>query len=83
VCLKIAPSIFCVDNDSDEAPGSNLSCLCSLFNLLQICTKNNNSGSLDEIDALLGCGIIMFEKVESAVRLVYMTYQIHCPHIAY
>ncbi|KAL1918024.1 uncharacterized protein VTP21DRAFT_3290 [Calcarisporiella thermophila] len=39
-------------------------CLCSMFKLLQACEKALNAGSLDEIDALLGCGILMYKKFE-------------------
>jgi Fanconi anemia group D2 protein len=41
--------------------------ICSLFNLLQCCVKNANNGSLEEIDALLGCGICMFEQDKLSV----------------
>jgi Fanconi anemia group D2 protein len=35
--------------------------MCSIFNLIQSCEKQLNEGSLEEIDALFGCSVIMFE----------------------
>ncbi|CAB5380613.1 unnamed protein product [Rhizophagus irregularis] len=35
---------------------------CSMFKLWQACEKAKNKGSLEEIDALLGMGILMYEK---------------------
>lgn len=36
---------------------------------MQACEKATNDGSLDEIDALLGCGIMMFEEADFAVSV--------------
>lgn len=36
--------------------------LCAIFNLLQNCEKTTNNGSLEDIDALLGCGVIIFAE---------------------
>ncbi|KAI9025258.1 Fanconi anaemia protein FANCD2 [Phycomyces nitens] len=35
--------------------------LCSIFNLMQSCEKQITNGNLDEVDALLGCGVILFQ----------------------
>ncbi|RIA85935.1 Fanconi anaemia protein FANCD2 [Glomus cerebriforme] len=35
---------------------------CSMFKLWQACEKAKNKGTLEEIDALLGMGILMYEK---------------------
>ncbi|KAI8384780.1 Fanconi anaemia protein FANCD2 [Radiomyces spectabilis] len=44
--------------------------LCSIFKLIQSCEKKLNNGGLEEIDALLGCGIILFnqETEEEMIR---------------
>lgn len=34
--------------------------LCAMFNLLQACEKKLNNGSLEDIDALLGCGLVLY-----------------------
>ena len=37
-------------------------CMCSMFKLIQACEKANNNGQLESIDALLGCGLLMYER---------------------
>ncbi|CAG8586282.1 6722_t:CDS:10 [Funneliformis caledonium] len=37
-------------------------CSCSMFKLWQACEKASNKGALENIDALLGMGILMYEK---------------------
>ncbi|CAI2178598.1 17603_t:CDS:10 [Funneliformis geosporum] len=37
-------------------------CSCSMFKLWQACEKASNKGVLENIDALLGMGILMYEK---------------------
>jgi len=37
-------------------------CMCSMFRLLQACEKSLNDNNLDSIDALLGCGILLYEE---------------------
>jgi len=37
-------------------------CMCSMFHLLQACEKSLNNNNLDSIDALLGCGILLYEE---------------------
>ncbi|RUS27087.1 hypothetical protein BC938DRAFT_483733, partial [Jimgerdemannia flammicorona] len=46
--------------------------LCSLFKLMQACEKAANNGSLDGIDALLGCGVCLYEKLSTEVRDAYV-----------
>jgi len=43
--------------------------LCPLFNLLQACEKAVGDGCLDEIDALLGCGLLLLETEQPVERL--------------
>lgn len=55
----------------------------SIFNLMQSCEKKLNNGSLQDVDALLGCGIILFktedlddissEEVEYACDMLFYT----------
>ena len=42
--------------------GSKLHLLCPMFHLLYACEGHQNKGSLESIDALLGCGILMFDQ---------------------
>ncbi|KAK9719617.1 hypothetical protein K7432_004683 [Basidiobolus ranarum] len=75
VTLKIYPMLSgAYYNDEDNAsnmglcngasPQNHLRYMCSLFRLMQNCTKALNSGSLDDIDALLGCGIAMYSQAK-------------------
>ena len=38
--------------------------LCALFNLLQSSEKLSNNGSLEGIDALVGCGLVLFDGTD-------------------
>ncbi|KAJ1651993.1 hypothetical protein IWQ61_007567 [Dispira simplex] len=42
--------------------GNPLACLCALFKLFQACEKVANHGSLQEMDAPLGCGVLLFQR---------------------
>ncbi|KAJ1918981.1 hypothetical protein H4219_002239 [Mycoemilia scoparia] len=42
--------------------GRPVSCLFPLFRLVQVCERATNGGSLDEIDAILGCGLVLFPQ---------------------
>ncbi|KAG2226033.1 hypothetical protein INT45_002499 [Circinella minor] len=44
--------------------------LCALFNLLQSSEKLSNSGSLEGIDALIGCGLVLFDGTDDFEELV-------------
>jgi hypothetical protein len=45
--------------------------MCSLFKLFQNCEKKLNDYSLETIDAILGCGLIMFQKsFEISVKIL-------------
>jgi hypothetical protein len=48
--------------------------LCSLFRLMVAGEKSQNNGCLDGIDALLGCGLIMFEKMDMVVSCFYLLF---------
>lgn len=43
--------------------------LCPIFNLIQIYERVNNNNDLSEIDALLGCGVILFKWDEDDVQV--------------
>lgn len=43
--------------------------LCPIFNLIQTYERVNNNNDLSEIDALLGCGIILFKLEEDEVQV--------------
>ncbi|KAI9304749.1 Fanconi anaemia protein FANCD2 [Cunninghamella echinulata] len=58
VALKIYPLL---QNSKEKKQRENAIVLCSIFNLLQSCEKAFNNGSLEGVDALLGCGIILFD----------------------
>ncbi|CAO3631631.1 unnamed protein product [Cunninghamella blakesleeana] len=61
--------------------------LCSVFNLLQSCEKAFNQGSLEGVDALLGCGVVLFDlsdvetmsdgwkthEVDDACSMIYLS----------
>ncbi|KAJ1963034.1 hypothetical protein IWQ62_003344 [Dispira parvispora] len=42
--------------------GNPLACLCALFKLFQACEKAANHGSLQEMDAPLGSGVLLFHR---------------------
>ncbi|KAL0093289.1 Fanconi anemia protein FANCD2 [Phycomyces blakesleeanus] len=44
--------------------------LCSIFNLMQSCEKRITDGKLDDVDAVLGCGIVLFQvdDIDNMVR---------------
>ena len=42
-----------------------------LFKLMQACEKALNKGSLQEIDAMIGAGLIMFEKDYLSVSVYF------------
>jgi hypothetical protein len=54
--------------------------MCSLFKLLQATEKTTSQNGLDDIDGLLGCGIVMFKRdylevqINSHVTRVLSTY---------
>ncbi|KAJ1972622.1 hypothetical protein H4R35_004571 [Dimargaris xerosporica] len=50
-----------------EVAGNPLACLCALFKLFQACEKTMTGGSLQDIDAPLGCGVLLFEAPSVAV----------------
>ncbi|KAI9475361.1 Fanconi anemia protein FancD2 nuclease-domain-containing protein [Zychaea mexicana] len=54
---------FICDNDERKKKRSVLT-LCALFNLLQSSEKLGNNGSLDGIDALVGCGLVLFNHTD-------------------
>ena len=37
-------------------------CMCSMFKLIQACEKANSKGQLESIDALLGSGLLMYDR---------------------
>jgi hypothetical protein len=45
-------------------------CSCSMFKLWQACEKAVNEGMLEDIDALLGMGILMYEKQTADVSVL-------------
>ncbi|PVU97871.1 hypothetical protein BB561_000255 [Smittium simulii] len=45
--------------NTNPLSGNAACCLFPLFRLMQICEKIGNMGSLSEIDAILGCGLIL------------------------
>lgn len=50
--------------------------MCSLFDLLQACEKATSDGrNLDNIDGLLGCGIVMFEDEDECVSEETLLYR--------
>ncbi|PVU93253.1 hypothetical protein BB559_003371 [Furculomyces boomerangus] len=53
------PNSYKASESMKHISGNVASCLCPLFRLMQVCEKVNNDGSLSEIDAVLGCGIIL------------------------
>ncbi|KAI8065298.1 Fanconi anaemia protein FANCD2 [Gongronella butleri] len=46
---------------TDQKRKKSIIPLCSTFNLLQVCERQMNDGSLEGVDALLMCGIILFD----------------------
>ncbi|KAJ1980730.1 hypothetical protein H4R34_002347 [Dimargaris verticillata] len=50
-----------------EVAGNPLACLCALFKLFQACEKTMTAGSLQDIDAPLGCGVLLFEAPSMAI----------------
>ncbi|ORX85340.1 hypothetical protein BCR32DRAFT_290760 [Anaeromyces robustus] len=63
IVLKILPILLNTSN-SQMATESNaiIICMCSMFRLLQACEKSLNDNNLDSIDALLGCGVLLYEE---------------------
>ncbi|KAI8640921.1 Fanconi anaemia protein FancD2 nuclease-domain-containing protein [Parasitella parasitica] len=57
--------------------------MCSIFHLIQSCEKKLNNGSLEEVDALFGCSVVLFdgenlddlpvEEVECACDMLFYT----------
>ncbi|RKP05816.1 Fanconi anaemia protein FANCD2 [Thamnocephalis sphaerospora] len=74
---RISPQVW-MDHDGEDADAViniypacfsgqfSFAAACSLFNLLQHCVKCTDSGSLEAIDALLGCGICLFDQTQLA-----------------
>ncbi|KAM3582486.1 hypothetical protein VKS41_005132 [Umbelopsis sp. WA50703] len=48
--------------------------MCPFFNLLQACEKATNNGSLEEVDALLGCGLLLYET-DLAIEKLELRYR--------
>ncbi|KAJ9062160.1 hypothetical protein DSO57_1013441 [Entomophthora muscae] len=59
VAINILPTV--VRHFFNNRKSYHPSFICAIFNLYQACEKFVN-GSLEELDALLGCGIVMFNK---------------------
>uniref|UniRef100_A0A8C9VSW2 FA complementation group D2 n=1 Tax=Scleropages formosus TaxID=113540 RepID=A0A8C9VSW2_SCLFO len=64
--LPLLADAFCYKGEQRVSP----LCLASFFRLLRLCEENQHKGDLEEIDALLGCPIMLtdldvVEKVES------------------
>lgn len=57
IVLKLYSLFSGVDNVKRKLLASPL---CAMFNLLQACEKKLNDGSLEDIDALLGCGLMLY-----------------------
>ncbi|CEP15345.1 hypothetical protein [Parasitella parasitica] len=57
--------------------------MCSIFHLIQSCEKKLNNGSLEEVDALFGCSVVLFdgenlddlstEEIECACDMLFYT----------
>lgn len=59
IAVKMFESVYKADMKSKKI---TLVPMCSVFNLMQSCEKKLNDGSLVDIDALFGCGIILFKS---------------------
>lgn len=78
--LKVLPvamqALDTATSSSDIASHKQLILLlCSLFRLVVACEKIQNNGCLDGVDALLGCGLIMFEKMDMVVWFLFFIYR--------
>lgn len=57
-----------IDSPDDSSEGQRTKhqypavAMCPFFNLLQASEKATNDGSLDDIDALLGCALLLFDS---------------------
>ncbi|KAI8093433.1 Fanconi anaemia protein FANCD2 [Halteromyces radiatus] len=57
ICMAFYSLLHCINEKQRK---KQLVPLCAMFNLLQSCEKVNE-GSLEGVDALLGCGLILFD----------------------
>lgn len=59
-------------NGASPSASAVLVTLCAKFKLLQSCCKALNNGTLEDIDGLLGCGVVMHERVSiKTMRAIY------------
>ncbi|CAO3664414.1 unnamed protein product [Umbelopsis ramanniana] len=57
--------------------------LCPIFNLLQACEKVASDGCLDAIDALLGCGIMLYDTDQPVERMDVKSRECACNTLFY
>ncbi|KAI7866436.1 Fanconi anaemia protein FancD2 nuclease-domain-containing protein [Spinellus fusiger] len=80
-------SYYQIHNVEEMKRRSTIIPLCSMFNLMQSCEKRLTGGGLEDVDGLLGCGVVLFqltdleimtrelrpEEFEEACNLLYYT----------
>ncbi|KAI9591457.1 Fanconi anemia protein FancD2 nuclease-domain-containing protein [Syncephalis fuscata] len=59
--------LLSIESYRHQMKKSSFAPACALFNLLQCCVKRLNNNSLEEIDALLGCGLGLMDRSELMV----------------